>query len=173
MSTEQASPEFIKRNLARFPYCPRFLLNSLSSPNQLCNLALKTFGVCREICNYHIIFVIPDIMFTSAWFLFPDVPVPCACFILVGLFMLQHCGTHKIGFIFAPIIAVWLLFVGGVGLYNIFHWNKEIIYKISPVYMFKFIRNHDLKSWRLLGSIILCVAGQCLDHRIIQTSLID
>ncbi|KAF7822183.1 potassium transporter 25-like [Senna tora] len=87
------------------------------------------------------------------------VPVPCACVILVGLFMLQHYGTHRIGFMFAPIISVWLLFVGGVGVYNIFHWNKEIFYKISPVYMFKFVRDFNIKRWRLLGNIILCAAG--------------
>ncbi|XP_027340064.1 potassium transporter 25-like [Abrus precatorius] len=87
------------------------------------------------------------------------VPVPSACVILVGLFMLQHCGTRKIGIIFAPIIAVWLLFVGAVGTYNIFHWDVKIMYKISPVYVFKFIRNVDKGRWRLLGSVILCVAG--------------
>lgn len=73
--------------------------------------------------------------------------------------MLQPCGTRKIGFMFAPIIAVWLLFVGVVGAYNIFHWDVKIIYKISPVYVFRFIRNIDVSRWRLLGCVILCVAG--------------
>ncbi|KAI4352088.1 hypothetical protein L6164_006374 [Bauhinia variegata] len=87
------------------------------------------------------------------------VPVPCACVILVGLFMLQSCGTRRIGFIFAPIIAIWVLFIGGMGTYNIFFWDAKIIHKICPVYMFRFIRKIDLSRWRLLGSIILCVAG--------------
>lgn len=87
------------------------------------------------------------------------VPVPSACVILIGLFVLQPCGTHKIGFMFAPIIAVWLLFVGVVGACNIFIWDVKIIYKISPLYLFKFVRNIDVKRWRLLGSAILCAAG--------------
>ncbi|XP_061357598.1 potassium transporter 6-like isoform X1 [Gastrolobium bilobum] len=87
------------------------------------------------------------------------VPVPTACVILVGLFMLQHFGTRKIGFMFAPIIAVWLLFVGVVGTYNVFYWDVKIINKISPVYMFKFITSINIGRWRLLGSVILCVAG--------------
>ncbi|KAJ7975276.1 Potassium transporter [Quillaja saponaria] len=82
-----------------------------------------------------------------------------ACAILVFLFMLQHFGTRKIGFMFAPVIVVWLLLIGGVGAYNIFHWNIEIIYKIDPIYMLRFVRSIDIKRWRLLGSIILCVAG--------------
>ncbi|TKY61087.1 Potassium transporter 25 [Spatholobus suberectus] len=87
------------------------------------------------------------------------VPVPSACVILVGLFMLQHYGTRKIGIIFAPIIAAWLLFAAAVGTYNVFHWDVKIIYKTSPVYIYKFIRNIDIHRWRLLGSVILCVAG--------------
>lgn len=90
---------------------------------------------------------------------FLDVPVPAACVILIGLFVLQPCGTHKIGFMFAPIIAVWLLFIGAVGVYNIIFWDVEILYKISPLYLFKFMRNLDVSRWRLLGSAILCAAG--------------
>lgn len=93
-------------------------------------------------------------------FLFSDVPVAFACAVLVCLFMLQHYGTRKIGFIFAPIVTIWILFIGGVGLYNIFHWNPKILGAISPVFMFKFVRNIDKKSWKSLGSILLCVAGQ-------------
>jgi len=90
---------------------------------------------------------------------YSDVPVPSACVILVGLFMLQHCGTRKIGIMFAPIIAAWLLFVAAVGTYNIFRWDVKIIYKISPIYIYKFITKIDIPRWRLLGSVILCVAG--------------
>ncbi|KAI9101585.1 hypothetical protein K1719_023829 [Acacia pycnantha] len=87
------------------------------------------------------------------------VPVPSACAILIGLFVMQPFGTRKIGFIFAPIIFVWLLFIAGIGVYNICHWDVEIIYKISPLYMVRFIRHIDRQRWRLLGSVILCVAG--------------
>ncbi|RVW52475.1 Potassium transporter 25 [Vitis vinifera] len=87
------------------------------------------------------------------------VPVPFACAILVGLFTLQHYGTHKIGFLFAPIIVIWLFFISGVGLYNIFYSDHQIIYAVSPVYMYRFMRNFDHQGWRSLGSILLSVAG--------------
>ncbi|PON60735.1 Potassium transporter [Trema orientale] len=87
------------------------------------------------------------------------VPVPSACAILVCLFMLQHYGTHKIGFIFAPIVIIWLSFISGVGIYNIFRWNRHIFYALSPTYMYKFVMNTHVDGWRSLGSIILCVAG--------------
>ncbi|KAJ8753742.1 hypothetical protein K2173_026418 [Erythroxylum novogranatense] len=87
------------------------------------------------------------------------VPVPFACVILVCIFMLQHYGTHNIGFALAPVVITWLIVVGGVGLYNVFHWNPEILSAISPVHMFRFIKIFDYKSFRSLGSILLCVAG--------------
>ncbi|PON60465.1 Potassium transporter [Parasponia andersonii] len=87
------------------------------------------------------------------------VPVPSACAILICLFMLQHYGTHKIGFIFAPIVIIWLSFISGVGIYNIFRWNRHIFYALSPTYMYRFVMNTRVDGWRSLGSIILCVAG--------------
>lgn len=85
-------------------------------------------------------------------------PVPMACAILVCLFTLQHYGTRKIGVLFAPMVIVWLSFITGIGLYNIVH-NHKILYAISPVYMFRFLKKVDIRSWKLLGSIVLCVAG--------------
>ncbi|KAJ0987265.1 hypothetical protein J5N97_005621 [Dioscorea zingiberensis] len=86
-------------------------------------------------------------------------PAPMACAILVALFVLQHFGTHKIGFLFAPIIIVWLLFICGVGVYNIFHWNYHVLYAFSPTYLFKYLRNIDIKSWRSLSGVVLSIAG--------------
>lgn len=89
----------------------------------------------------------------------PDVSVPSACAIQILLFTLQHYGSHKIGFLFAPIVTIWLLFIGGVGLYNILYWNPKILYAVSPAYMFRFVRNIDKNSWRSISSILLCIAG--------------
>lgn len=81
-----------------------------------------------------------------------------ACAILVCLFALQRYGTQKIGFVFAPIVIVWLTFISGVGLYNITQ-NHRILYALSPGYMFRFFKRVDVRSWKLLGSIVLSVAG--------------
>lgn len=86
------------------------------------------------------------------------VPLPLACSILIGLFTLQHCGTQRIGIAFAPIVILWLVFISSVGLYNIIQ-NHEILSAISPIYMFRFIKNINVKRWKLLGSVVLCVAG--------------
>uniref|UniRef100_A0A803MTB9 Potassium transporter n=1 Tax=Chenopodium quinoa TaxID=63459 RepID=A0A803MTB9_CHEQI len=42
-----------------------------------------------------------------------DVVVLVAVVILVGLFSLQHYGTDKVGWLFAPIVLLWFLMIGG------------------------------------------------------------
>ncbi|KAG6404129.1 hypothetical protein SASPL_136369 [Salvia splendens] len=85
-------------------------------------------------------------------------PAPVACAILVGLFMLQHHGTKRIGSFFAPIIITWLLIISGSGLYNIIHYDAQILRAVSPVYMLRFLRKFNLRHGKLLSSTVLCIA---------------
>ncbi|XP_047323605.1 potassium transporter 8-like [Impatiens glandulifera] len=87
------------------------------------------------------------------------VEVPVACVILIFLFWLQHYGTHRLGFLFAPIVIVWLLCISAIGLYNIIHWNPHVYQAISPYYMYKFIRKTKRGGWMSLGGILLCMTG--------------
>lgn len=91
--------------------------------------------------------------------MYPDLPAPVACAILVGLFTLQHHGTKRIGCFFAPIIITWLLFISGSGLYNIIHYDAQILRAVSPVYMLRFLRKFNLRHGKLLSSTVLCIAG--------------
>ncbi|KAM7464610.1 hypothetical protein LguiA_032731 [Lonicera macranthoides] len=43
------------------------------------------------------------------------VEVPVVCIILIGLFMLQHYGTHRVGFLFAPVVITWLFCISAIG----------------------------------------------------------
>ncbi|KAG0466641.1 hypothetical protein HPP92_018221 [Vanilla planifolia] len=87
------------------------------------------------------------------------VEVPIACLILIGLFALQHFGTHRVGFLFAPIVITWLLCISMIGIYNIFHWNPYIYHALSPYYMYKFLKKTQRKGWMSLGGILLCITG--------------
>ncbi|CAI0434236.1 unnamed protein product [Linum tenue] len=82
-----------------------------------------------------------------------------ACIILVGLFALQHCGTHRVAFMFAPIVIIWLLFIFSIGLYNIIYWNPKIVYALSPHYIVKFFRETGKDGWLSLGGILLSITG--------------
>nr|GEV90900.1 potassium transporter 8-like [Tanacetum cinerariifolium] len=87
------------------------------------------------------------------------VEVPVACIILVLLFCLQHYGTHRVGFLFAPIVITWLLCISTIGVYNIFHWNPQVFRALSPYYMYKFLKKTQKGGWMSLGGILLCITG--------------
>ncbi|GAA0178323.1 transporter [Lithospermum erythrorhizon] len=85
--------------------------------------------------------------------------IPITCFILVCLFALQHYGTHRVGFWFAPVVLAWLLCISSLGLYNIFYWNPHVYEALSPYYMFKFLKKTRKGGWMSLGGILLCITG--------------
>ncbi|KAM7506638.1 hypothetical protein LguiA_017091 [Lonicera macranthoides] len=87
------------------------------------------------------------------------VEVPVACSILIFLFFLQHYGTHRLGFLFAPIVITWLLCISAIGLYNIFYWNPHVFQALSPYYMYKFLKKTRRSGWMSLGGILLCMTG--------------
>ncbi|KAH0881968.1 hypothetical protein HID58_058064 [Brassica napus] len=78
--------------------------------------------------------------------------IPISCFIL-------HFGTHRVGFVFAPIVLTWLLCISGIGLYNIIQWNPHVYKALSPKYMFMFLRKTRVSGWMSLGGILLCITG--------------
>lgn len=90
---------------------------------------------------------------------YADVEVPVACVILVFIFSIQHYGTHRIGFLFAPIVVTWLLCISAIGLYNIFRWNPHVYQALSPYYMYKFLKKTQRGGWMSLGGILLCITG--------------
>ncbi|KAF8102240.1 hypothetical protein N665_0199s0015 [Sinapis alba] len=87
------------------------------------------------------------------------IEVPAACIILIALFALQHYGTHKVGFLFAPVILLWLMCISAIGVYNIIHWNPHVYQALSPYYMYKFLKKTQSRGWMSLGGILLCITG--------------
>ncbi|MED6143653.1 Potassium transporter 6 [Stylosanthes scabra] len=87
------------------------------------------------------------------------VEVPAACLILIGLFALQRYGTHRVGFLFAPIVLTWLLCIAAIGIYNIYYWNPQIYKALSPYYVLQFINKTKRSGWMSLGGILLCITG--------------
>ncbi|XP_062220195.1 potassium transporter 25-like [Phragmites australis] len=87
------------------------------------------------------------------------IELPVACAILICLFALQHYGTHKVGFLFAPIVCIWLLSISMIGVYNIVRWNHHVYRALSPYYMYQFLKKTQTGGWMSLGGILLCVTG--------------
>ncbi|KAJ7543553.1 hypothetical protein O6H91_09G043000 [Diphasiastrum complanatum] len=82
-----------------------------------------------------------------------------ACLVLVGLFALQHFGTRKVGFMFAPIVLTWLFCISSIGIYNIVRWNVGVFRALSPYYMYNYISKMGAAGWASLGGILLSITG--------------
>ncbi|KAL7145712.1 hypothetical protein ABFS83_07G105900 [Erythranthe nasuta] len=82
-----------------------------------------------------------------------------SCVILVGLFALQHCGTHKVGFLFAPVVLIWLVSIFAIGIYNVIKWNPKAVFALSPHYIIKFFKQTGKDGWISLGGVLLSITG--------------
>lgn len=102
-----------------------------------------------------------------------DVEVPVACIILVFLFALQHYGTHRVGFLFAPVVITWLLCISAIGVYNIVHWNPHVYQALSPYYMYKFLKKTQRAGWMSLGGILLCITGTISNQASLFFSIVE
>nr|XP_018685917.1 PREDICTED: probable potassium transporter 13 isoform X4 [Musa acuminata subsp. malaccensis] len=82
-----------------------------------------------------------------------------SCIILMCLFALQHHGTHRVGFLFAPILISWLVCLSTIGIYNTIMWNPRIVRALSPHYIYYFFNKAGKDGWSSLGSLVLCITG--------------
>lgn len=61
-----------------------------------------------------------------------SVIVAITCGILILVFLLQQLGTHRIAFIYSPVVATWYFTLASIGLYNIIVYMPDIFKVISP-----------------------------------------
>jgi KUP system potassium uptake protein len=90
--------------------------------------------------------------------LFSPYILPISAVILVGLFLVQSKGTHKIAAWFGPITAIWFLALAALGLYHIAD-DPRIWNAFNPYYGVKFLLENELVAFVILGSIFLAVTG--------------
>ncbi|XP_062194863.1 putative potassium transporter 12 isoform X2 [Phragmites australis] len=88
-----------------------------------------------------------------------DVVVIVAVVILIGLFCMQHFGTDKVGWLFAPIVLLWFILIGSIGAVNIHRYNSSVLKAYNPVYIFRYFRRGKAESWTSLGGIMLSITG--------------
>jgi KUP system potassium uptake protein len=89
---------------------------------------------------------------------FEGTAVPLTVAILAILFLVQYRGTHTMGKIFGPVMIVWFLLIGGLGIYR-FMAEPSVMKALSPIYALEFIASNGTKTFVVLASVILCVTG--------------
>ncbi|MDB4938958.1 MAG: Kup system potassium uptake protein [Labilithrix sp.] len=84
--------------------------------------------------------------------------VPITCVILLGLFLVQSSGTEKVGRFFGPVMVVWFITLGGLGLYHLTK-NPGVFAAIDPRNAVAFFAEHKFRGIAVLGSVVLTITG--------------
>jgi KUP system potassium uptake protein len=82
-----------------------------------------------------------------------------AVVILVSLFSVQHYGTDRVGWLFAPIVFLWFLSIASIGMYNIWKHDTSVLKAFSPVYIYRYFKRGGRDRWTSLGGIMLSITG--------------
>ena len=84
--------------------------------------------------------------------------VPVSCVILIALFSIQSRGTGTVGVLFGPVMLVWFLTLGVLGVYHL-TFNPEILGAISPHHAVGYFARHGWPGLHILSSVVLAVTG--------------
>ena len=84
--------------------------------------------------------------------------VPVSCVILIVLFAIQSQGTGTVGVLFGPVMLVWFLTLGVLGIYHL-TFNPEILGAISPHHAVEYFGRHGWPGMHILSSVVLAVTG--------------
>lgn len=84
--------------------------------------------------------------------------VPLTIVILGALFLLQSYGTAGIGNLFGPVMVVWFVIIGGLGLVHVLE-NTTVLQAVNPVYGLRLLVSDPAHGFVLLGSVFLAVTG--------------
>jgi len=89
---------------------------------------------------------------------FTRLVLPLSVIIILALFAMQVRGTHSIGRLFGPVMAVWFVSIAAMGLVQIAR-NPAILQALSPVYAVQVCLAHGWLAFVSLGSVVLAVTG--------------
>ncbi|MSP05058.1 MAG: potassium transporter Kup [Acetobacteraceae bacterium] len=84
--------------------------------------------------------------------------LPIATVVIVILFMVQWRGTGTVGRVFGPVMTVWFLVLGALGIAEIIQ-HPSVLAALSPTYGLTFCLHHGGMAFIVLGSVVLAVTG--------------
>src|SRR6516165_7823826 len=84
--------------------------------------------------------------------------LPLSVLVLVAVFALQPQGTARIGALFGPIMTLWFVSIGLLGLLGILR-HPGVLAALDPRYGFGYLFGHGLTGFLVLGGVFLCATG--------------
>jgi KUP system potassium uptake protein len=83
---------------------------------------------------------------------------PLSVVVLVALFAFQSQGTARISKLFGPIMTLWFVVIGALGLAGLVR-HPEVLVALNPLVGFSFLASHGTTGFLLLGAVFLCATG--------------
>ena len=83
--------------------------------------------------------------------------VPIVIVIIILLFAIQQFGTKSIGKLFGPVMLIWFLMLGILGISQL-SGNWEVLKALNPMYAYNLLVLHPGGFW-ILGAVFLCTTG--------------
>jgi KUP system potassium uptake protein len=77
---------------------------------------------------------------------------------LIVLFGIQRFGTHRVGAIFAPAMALWFATIAAMGVASIVK-HPEIVAALNPLRAVHYVRQFPKATLYVIGSVDLCITG--------------
>jgi len=84
--------------------------------------------------------------------------LPLALAILLALFAAQAWGSARIGRVFGPVMLLWFVVIGVLGLTGVVR-RPEVLLAIDPRHAAGFLLAHRLNSFVVLGGVFLALTG--------------
>ena len=84
--------------------------------------------------------------------------LPTTILILILLFFIQKTGTAVVGNLFGPVMLVWFAVIGLMGLNQVVQ-NPAIFAAVNPLYAVRFMQEHALQGFIVLGAVFLVLTG--------------
>jgi KUP system potassium uptake protein len=77
---------------------------------------------------------------------------------LVALFSIQRFGTHKVGAIFAPAMALWFVALATMGAVSLAR-HLDVLAAIDPRWAARYVAHFPKATLYVIGSVDLCITG--------------
>jgi KUP system potassium uptake protein len=87
-----------------------------------------------------------------------DYVLPISAVVIVVLFALQWRGTATVGRVFGPVMALWFLAIGTLGLLQVIQ-NPTVLRAFSPLYAVRIVLDDHWVAFFTLGAVVLAVTG--------------
>jgi KUP system potassium uptake protein len=84
--------------------------------------------------------------------------LPISLTLLAFLFLIQRFGTHRVGVLFGPVMALWFAVLAATGLHRVI-LDPAILKALSPSYGGVFIADHPYVAFVAMGAMVLAITG--------------